>query len=369
MLLPVEDAPHAPVEAGDAVGYRVCESTIVGYDFANAVFFLENGARVAAGSVDQLQRPAKCTAPFPALGTFASCWLGDCRIVSIGARSSVVHTTCAEYAVATHMLQPQRNVETLCGLRVLYGHGRCMVFPSLTYTGGAVALLDKIVEKMHLAGLETHGRLRLLEQQTVHGTVAVALRRPSVHARMVLQLRGAVRGSPDPKGAFHDVAADVALAHTTIEDYLGGNPWALPISHELLCSRLGLSGALHADLIFGPYLSFEGCLHLEAPQRTFSHPVFEVDAASLVQGVRSGRVEPLCDGTYAMAYAQGGFGEVRARGTSLAELMWQLDDLYDACLPLGTHKVDLPDCPPILLLERFGSDSYDMTAGTVTSAL
>lgn len=368
MVLSVK-APHAPVEASDAVGYRLGGSAVVGYDFANAVLFLDNGARVAVDDAGELLPPKRCTSPVPALGTFASCWLGDCRLVSMGARSSVVQTTCAQYAVATHMLQPLQDVETVRGIRVLYGHGQCMVFPSLTFTGGAVALQEEIVEKMQLAGLSVHGELRLLEQQAACTTVAVALRRVSRQSRMVLQLRGRVDGDADPKGAFVDVAADVALSHTTIEDYLKGNPWALPISHELLCQRLGLDCALNPALIFGPYMSYDGCLFLEAPQRTFSHPVFEVDASSLVQGVRAGRVEALADGTYAMAYAHGGYGEVRVRGTALSDLMWKLDDLYDACLPLGTHKVHLPECPPVLLLERFGSDSYDVETGTVTSAL
>ena len=368
MLLAVA-MPHAPVEASDAVGYRLHGSVVVGYDFANAVLFLENGARVTAAEVDELGPPDRCAAPVPALGTYAACWLGDCVVVSIGARRAIVRTTCAKYAVAMHMLQPVRHTDTVRGVRVLYGRDRCMVFPSLTFTGGAMALLSEIVAKMRLAGLTVHGQPRLLEQQTVRGTVAVALRRVASHSRMVLQLRATVEGEADPRGAFHDVAADVALAHVTIEDYLQGNPWALPISHELLCRRLGLPHTLDADLIFGSYQSYEGCLHLESPRRTFSHPVFEVDAGSLVQAVRSGRAEALCDGTYAMAYAHGGYGEVRARGPSLADLMWKLDDLFDACLPLWKHKVDVPGCPPVLLLERFGSDVYDVEAGTVTSAL
>ena len=46
-----------------------------------------------------------------------------------------------------------------------------------------------------------------------------------------------------------------------------------------------------------------------------------------------------------------------------------MDDAYDACLPLGTHKIDIPGCPPCLLLERFGGDHYDPDTQTVRSTL
>ena len=368
MLVPVA-MPHAPVEAADAVGYRCNGSVIVGYDFANAVLFLENGARVAAADVTELEPPNRCTEAVPGLGSFASCWLGDCSLVSLNARRAVVHTTCAKYAVATHMLLPLRHTDTVRGLRVLYGDGRCMVFPTLTFTGGAMALLGEILAQMRLAGLTVHSGARLLEQQTVHGTVAIALRRVASQSRMVLQLRALVEGQTDTPSTFFDIPEHIALAHVTIEDYLQSNPWALPISHELLCQRLGLANMLNPDYLFGPYQSYESCLYLDTPQRALVHPATTMDTGSLVKAVRSGRVEALADGTYAIAHADGGFGEVRTCGPSLREMMWQLDDLYDACLPLGKHTVDLPGCPAVLLLERFGSDVYDIETGTVTSAL
>lgn len=354
------------MDPASAMGYHAAQSTVVAYDYHNDVFFLANGARVPSDA--PLQPPECRAAHMPALGKYATCWLGDCTILSLTGRRAIVHTTCGEYAVAPHLLRPLRHTVTVRGLRVLYGSDRCLVFPSLTCTGGATALLEQVVETMRRMGLRVARDRQLLEQQAVVGP-STALRVLNVHAHMLLQLRGDVEGVARAEPSCHEVSASVALAHFTIEEYLSGNPWALPISHELLCKRLGVAAPLVPGLLFGPYTSYGGSLFLEAPQRPLSQPVFEVEADDLVLAVRAGRVEPQRDGTYVMPYASGGYGAVTARGVSLSSLMWELDDLYEELLPLGVHRVDLPGCPAALLSERFGGEAYDHETGTITSSL
>ena len=358
------------VDASGIVGYQIGDSNIVGYDHRNDMFFLENGKRatpreVHAGRI--CKTPCKCSVP--ALGKYATCWLGDCTIVALTARVAVVNTTCSTYSISTSLLRPMKATQTITGLRVLYGNDRCLVCPSLTFTGGASALLDRILEMLHTAGVTVHGTAWLFEQQAVGKNVAIALRNVSVHHHMLLQLRADTTGTVVPCDGFHDTTASIALAHVTVEEYLNGNPWALPISHRLLCSRLGVPLPLHPSLIFGNFMSYEDHLHLQAPQRPIAHPVFIVESDTLVHGVRSGTVLAQRDGTYCMAYAHGSYGEVRERGTKLSDLMWQLDDLYESCMPFGTYQVGMPDCPTVLLEERFGSDVYDEVSRTVTIML
>lgn len=359
-----------PVTAPGAIGHRIGGLEIMAYDYATGIFFLSGGSRV--GYLEAAERELEPPDPTrsllcPALGKYATCWLGDCIVTSLDGRRAVVRTTCGKYAVAPRLLRPLRTSCSVSGTRVLYGSGRCVVFPSLTFTGGAMAMLEVISSTMAQKGLVVHGEPKLLELQAADGP-AVALRSVSGGTRMLLQLRADVQGTHD--GSFDtmcECAAPVALAHLTIEDYLHGNPWALPISHEMLRARLGVEYMVDTTLLHGPYTSVDGCLYLEAPQRPLARPPFKVDAEMIVLGVRAGRLEPQSDGTYVMPYAHGGWGQVVERGVTLRELMWQLDDLYDKFLPLGTHTVDLPGCPDCLLLERFGGEAYDPATRTVRS--
>ena len=370
-VIPVKGV-HPPVTALNSMGYRLCGAEIVAYDFRTGVFLLGDGQRVeyVQAAAEELEHPPSLRGKqYPALGKYATCWLGDCVITSLNGRRAVVRTTCGRYAITPRLLRPLSSCCTVQGVRVLYGEDRCMVFPTLTCSGGAAALLEEIVAKMAAAGLRVRGEPMLMELQSIDGP-AVALRTINVHTRMLLRLQATVEGQPrDIEGACYEASAPVAMAHVVMEDYLHGNPWALPISHELLRARLGIAFVVDTTLLFGPYMSADECLYLEAPQRALSCPDFEVDAEQLVLGVRAGRLEPQKDGTFAMPYAHGGWGKVVTRGPSLHELMWQLDDLYDLCLPLGTHKVDLPTCPACLLLERFGGEAYDPETQTVRSLL
>lgn len=366
---------QAPVAATEAMGYRFRGVEVVAFDCRARLFFLLDGARATDAEVRAhgLEPPATFHAPrFPSLGKYATCWLGDCVVTSLNGHRALVRTTCGTYAVAPRLLRLTRATCTVRGMRVIYGAdgARCMVFASLTCTGGAGALLEEICGKMAAAGLRTEGDMSLLEMQSVDGP-AVALRHIDVHGRMLLRLQGTVAGTLDSsKAAFVEVPTPVAMAHVVMEDYLHGNPWALPIGHDLLRERLGIEFLVDTTQLHGPYTSVDGCLYLEAPQRAISHPPFEVDAEQIVLGVRAGRLEPQRDGTYAMPYLHGGWGHVVPRdGTCLRKTMWQLDDLHDLCMPLGTHKVDVPGCPPYLMLERFGGASYDVEAKTVQSVL
>lgn len=371
-VVPVRDG-MPPVCPPETMGYRFAGAEVVGWDYGTGMFFLDNGDRVNYVQVvaEELTPPSPMrSSVFPSLGKYATCWLGDCIVTSLTGRRVVVRTTCGKYAVSPRLMRPLQSTCTLYGVRVRYGADRCLVFPTLTVCGGAAALLEDLRSKMREMGVRTSEHSRLLEMQSVDGP-SVSLRHINVNTRLLLHLVGDISGTatrPERFGCF-DAPSSVALAHVQIEDYLRGNPWALPISHELLCQRLGVPFLLDPTLIAGPYTSDNDVLHLEAPQRAISCRPFEVDAEMIVLGVRAGRLEPQRDGTFAMPYAHGGWGQVVARGPSLRDLTWKMDDAYDACLPLGTHKIDIPGCPPCLLLERFGGEHYDPDTQTVHSTL
>jgi len=354
-------------DGGDWLGHRFRGSLIVAFEYATGTYLMENGTRSRHLTAESVEEPTLRGHIMPALGTHVSCWLGEGTLTSLDARCAVVGTTCSTYAVMPHLLRPVNHTVTVRGLRVLYGRSRCLVFTSLTCTGGATAMFEEIVAQMRLAGMRVGQGAQLLEYQAVGGP-AVALRTLVSSGRMLLRLHGRVDGEAQATTAFMDVEKGVAMANLVAEDYLGGNPWALPISYTLLSARLGIQHALDIELMFGSYTYYEDCLHLVAPQRSLADAVFDIDVEHLVVGVRAGRIEAQCDGTYVIPHGQGGYGAVRVRGTDPSELMWRLDDMYDALLPLGTHKVDLPACPDILLMERFG-EAYDAETRTVASIL
>lgn len=348
-------------DGGEYLGYSCAGSLVVAYEYDTGMYLMENGTR-SQELADLV--PATAGHVMPPLGNHATCWLGDCTIVSLDAHYAVVRTASSTYAILPHLLRPTSHTVTVRGLRVVCGR-RCLVFPSLTCTGGATALLEQIVATMRLAGLTVGADTKLLEYQAVGGPV-VGLRTLSTSGRLVVRLHGHVAGESD-SCAFVDVPRDVAMANLVAEDYLAGNPWALPISCTLLRERLGIQHALDGALMFGSFKCYQDCLHLVAPQRSLTDAVFDVSVEHLVVGVRAGCIEAQCDGTYAVPQGQGGYGLVRPV-LDVGKLMWQLDDLYDSFLPLGTHKVGLPGCPDLLLMERFGR-AYDPDARTVTSCL
>lgn len=361
-----------PVTAPQSMGYLFQGSTIVAYDYSAGSFFLASGGRVEFVTAMEkgFDPPQSLKAPlFPSLGKYATCWLGDCIITSIDGRRALIRTTCGKYAIAPYLLKAISMTCTLRGVRLLYGNNRCAFFPSVSCSGGAVALLEELTQRMTLAGLSFRGDISLMEMQSPEGP-AIALRHITEQKTLLLRLRGTVEGTVAPGiSNFLDQSEESGLAHVIVEDYLRGNPWAMPISLELLCARLGLSIDIDPTFISGPITSVDDCLFLEAPQRAFSMPCWEINAEQLVLGVRAGRLEPQRDGTFAMPYAHGGWGQVKARGIDMQKLMWKLDDLYDLCLPLGIHRVDLPGCPDCLLLERFGPQAYDPTTRTIRSTL
>lgn len=371
-IVAVHGTGNPPVKAEDSMGYSYDGSQVVAFDFSTGAFFLADGGRAQWLDVAQKGLQPRKTSQsflFPSLGKYATCWLGDCIITSLTGRRAVIRTTCGKYAVAPHLLRPLCKEQTVYGVRVMYGDDRCAVFPSITCSGGAAALAEHIVGKLASTGLVIHGDPAVMELQCVDGP-AVAFRHISTQSRLLLRLRARISGQCTNLNGFHDVPADIATAHVVIDDYLDANPWAFPISHDLLRARLSIFCRLDTHLIFTPHLSVDDVLYLKAPQRTFGSTCWEVDAEQIVLGVRAGRIEAQANGTFAVQVGHGSWGQVKPRnGVCLQKLMWQIDDVYDACLPLGNHKIDLPYCPDCLLLERFGGDGYDPVTKTVISVL
>jgi len=213
-------------------------------------------------------------------------------------------------------------------------------------------------------------RTQLIERQSAEG-LGTALRTLNTATRLVLDLYGDAIGTVEHSSYFRSSTATSALAHAAASDYLEGNPWVLPISLELLRDRAGILCKLDATLLSGPYRmddDDDDILELIAPQRSLTQPVFQVDAEQLILGVRGGYVEPQADGTYAMLYSNGEYGPVENTGRCLRALMADVDDMYDRCLPMGHHSVEVPGCPEALLLERFGPDAYDINTHMVLSS-
>lgn len=371
-VITVHGHDSAPVKAEDSMGYLFQNSAIVAFDYGTGAFFLQDGGREDYLTVAQAglhPRQTNHSFVFPSLGKYATCWLGDCIVTNLNGRRAIIRTTCGKYAVAPHLLRPLCAEQTVYGVRVLYGDNRCAVFPSITCSGGAAAVAEHIVGKLQSAGVAMKGDAALMEVQCVDGP-SVAFRHVSTQSRLLLRLRAFVTEECKQPNGFHDVPADLAVAHILIDDYLDANPWALPISIDLLRARLGIVFNVYTHLLFTPLHFEDDVLHLKAPQRCFGSTCWEVDPEQLILGVRAGRIEAQRDGTYGVRIGHGSWAQVKPHhGVCLRKMMWDLDHLYDMCMPLGTHKVNIPYCPDCLLYERFGGDAYDASTQTINSVL
>jgi hypothetical protein len=302
----------------------------------------------------------------PCIGKYVTCWLGDAVVVAVTRTTALVRTNGGVYAVACHMLHPLRGLSEVGCAVVLYGRGQAAVFRGLTVDGGAAGLREAIENSLCVAGVQVGSRTVLVERQS-STCGATALRQLPQNKRLVLQLQGPCHGVAKKDCGFEAMTADAALAHVTATELLEGKPWLLPLSLELLCTLLGVD-ELRVDHLMGPYTTYDdGIIALDVPQRPVRGEAHALGAEQLVWSVRSGTVVMQPDGTFALPSADGTYAPVTCTGPSLRALELELYDLYDACLPIGEHKVELPGCPPSLLLERFGTDFYNPTTGIVSS--
>ena len=353
----------------DAMGYEYDGHEVVAYDVAAARFFLSGGGTASHGEVAfaGLDPPVARGRQMPCIGQYVTCWLGDAVVVAAARTAALLRTNGGVYSVACHMLQPLHGVSEVGCAVVLYGNGQAALFRNLTVRGGAAGLRETIESRLRAAGVRVGPRTVLVERQSAT-CGATALRQLPQCKRLVLQLQGTCDGVAKKDCGFAVMTADAALAHVTATELLEGKPWLLPISLELLGTHIGVHD-LRVDHLMGPYTTYDdGIVVLDTPQRPVSGEAHTVTAEQLVWSVRSGTVEVQPDGTFAMPAPDGTcYVPVTCTGRSLRALELELYDLYDACLPIGEHKVELPGCPPSLLLERFGTDFYNPETGIVSS--
>lgn len=352
----------------DAMGYEFEGHEVVAYSVSTAVFYLAGGRVVSHGEVafGGLDPPVASGRHMPCIGKFVTCWLGDAVVVAVTRTTVLLRTNGGVYAVACHMVQPLRGVSEVQCAVVLYGEGQAAVFSRLCVDGGAAGLRETIENCLCVAGMTVGCRTVLVERQSAT-CGATALRQLPQNKRLVLQLQGKCHGVAKKDCGFTAMTAEAALAHVCATELLEGKPWLLPISLEMLSTHIGVP-ALRADYLMGPYVVHDdGIVTLDVPQRPVSGETHTIGADQLVWAVRSGTVVLQPDGTFVMPAADGTYAEVTCTGPSLRELELQLYDLYDACLPIGEHKVDVAGCPPSLLLERFGTDFYNPETGVVSS--
>ena len=355
--------------AMDAMGYEYDGHEIVAYDVTAARFFLSGGGIATHGEVSfaGLDPPVVSGRQMPCIGKYVTCWLGDAVVIAVTRTTVLLRTNGGVYAVACHMLQPMNGVVQVACAVVMYGAGQAALFRNVQVRGGAAGLHEAIVSSVRAAGVRIGDRTMLVERQSAT-CGATALRHLPQCKRLVLQLQGACDGVAKKDCGFMPMSAEVALAHVSATEVLEGKPWLLPISLELLSTHIGVS-ELRADYLMGPYTTFDdGIVTLDTPQRPVSGTAHEMGTDGLVWAIRSGTVEVQPDGTFVMPALDGiGYTLVTCKGRSLRALELELYDLYDACLPIGEHKVALAGCPPALLLERFGPDFYNPETGVVSS--
>ena len=340
-----------------ALGYYTEDALrVVGFDYINCIFFLEDGSKRTYGQISfnsflvRPQGPA-CRGYSGPPGQYAYCdALGDCRIESATHTSVMVRSlTCSAAMLPSevHPL-PYDGIHLYTGVTVVMpGEKAAYLVKDVHATGGTMGLIDNVLARLAKAGV------------TVIGHASYEFTGDSI-----FHVRGEVcYGFGTADGVVHTSAA-AAKAHHAAMRYLDEHPWALPVSLPAVLARLGFDqGLADTDLLCEPFHG-AGC-HLEraGTMPPVTAVPFSVPADVLVHGVRLGHVAPHPDGKYTMTYDSGDVGEV-VTPTDLHAVFERLEVIVDYCVVLGEHHVRkmLPECPGVLIAERLGS-GYDDNTG------
>ena len=363
----------------DALGYRTEDGLLVlGYDYDDASFYLENGTVRTHGEItfNSFVVPPNKPMAMPAVGRYITCAvLGDCRVDEISTHGALVRSAtrwAAMMPVALTALQATCQVGTLS---VLLPNNTAYVLKGVKAHGGAMGLIDHIVDLLDTrCGVKISDDAKFFERAELG--LLCAMRHVRSCERLAIEVRGNFSYTADqptalPEGVVLTTAIS-AVTHSMAMDFIALNPWMLPCTLDDAFDRLGVSKvAAPSDyaLVRTPYvLNGSGKLMLVSPMPDCAREPITMPADLLVHGVRLMRVTARTGGRYSMYYDNGDHCEIVCP-IDLHQICQQLEKVANTCAVVGEHKVRemLPDCPDTLFMERFGS-AYDDKTGIYTSA-
>ena len=364
--VPVPVAPSGHVLPCLAVGYMTEDChVVVGFDIVDCIFLLSDGSTRTHGEISFNSFLVHATVPKPTIaqGTYARCSaVGDCRVDSCNARGVLVRSATRSVVVLESTLQSLRGTALSCyhGVTLLMPGGVALVVKNVHTTGGTMACLDHV---MHTLRDTNHAVLRG-DACFTHGTTGDHTGPVCIVSVDGTVLYGTGRDNDNVVTTTHAAAR----GHFEVMRYVLQNPWALGVSLPDLLRRLGHDAALQDPrLLCGPYAIVDGVLELTGAVPQLDAETYSVPASVLVKAVRSGEIVARAHGLYTMTNTAGGHTPIVCP-VDLKEVTLRLEQLVDSCLVVGNHKVRdiLPECPDVLLAERFGKDS-DTATGSFAS--
>lgn len=368
---PVPVIPHGVVMPCMAMGYYTEDQLEVqGFDISTGEFLLSDHTARAYGKVsfNSFLVPPKTPPPPPTCkaGSYAYCTvLGDCRVTHVFDHAAIVRTATSSAVVLGTTLQALdvTGYNSLDGVMVLVPDDTAFLVKGVETLGGTMGCLDHVLARLEEKGyVSTTGDVSYW--QPPQASSVNDSRLSIVHLTGALACTNAVeRPAPDVVCTSHAAAK----AHFAVACYLQQNPWALDASLDTVLLRAGHDPAL-ADgrLLCVPYKMSGNVVHLTTPMPlppALAPDVYSFPASVLVDAVRNGKVQCRCNGKFTMQNTFGTFNEVVCP-VDLQNVMHRLDALADQCVVIGDFDVKsvLPECPDVLLQERFGRN-FDVRTG------
>jgi len=363
-MVPLMTARGQTVLPCAALGYYTEEALrVVGFDYVNCVFFLEDGSTRTHGQISFnsfLVPPpyAERSGHVAHVGRYANCdALGDCRVESFTGTGVMVRNLTRSAAMLPSEMRalPDEGVYRFSGVMVTMPGDKAYLVKHVVTTGGAMGLIDYVMERLQEVGVTVIGDASYYRQC----------------GGSIIHVRGEVCYGTGPGAA--DVVCtskESGKAHHAAMRYLNKHPWALPCSLAAVLARLGFDKELaDTDLLCEPFHGSGNHLVRAGEMPRVSAVALSVPTEVLVTGVHLGHVTPHTDGKYTMVYDSGDVAEVICP-TDLHDVFERLEVLVYNCTVLGQHNVRkmLPECPDVLFVDRLGS-GYNVISGIYNSCV
>ena len=347
-----------------ALGFRTEQNVgIVGYDYENCVFFMDDGSQQTHGEMTfggVLSPPAALPVRQGATthDMYASCdAVGDCRIEAATSDSVFVRSATRSVFMLSSEMRPIQGTGCTCyrGVTLMMPNDTALLVKDLKSSGGTMGFIDTVLAILR-------------NTSTVHIVGNAAYKNmstePSNASYCIIKVEGDIRYDKAVHwGPVRYATHQSALAHHAAMMYLDSHPWALPCTLETVLSRLGYDSALaNTALVSSAYCMTGTMMDLAEQMPRVSHEAFSVPADMLVMGVRRGQVTAHAGGKYSMEYDGGTRGEVVCP-VDLHNVMECLERTVDMCVVMGKHDVRelLPGCPDELIADRLGKNYHTDT--------
>lgn len=344
----------------NAMGYRTPDGhVVVGWDFDDAVFYLDNGETRTHGEITfALPLMPSSARPVPPIGRYATSTIsGDCRVHQYNAAGATVRSSTRTMAVALRTLITisMHDRVRVDDLHVLLDNNTAFVFRDVDTTGGTMGFLDHVMGLLRDLGAHAFGDIKFYERLSHRCMLRPLMVRSCRH--ITIEARGTFGGTYDTS-----MTCVSAVMHSAAVDLMDMNPWMAGWPIQRVWAHLGFRSdrVPVSALIRAPWQLSSGVMQLAnvAPHTTSARS-FAPEA--LIYGVRSGRITACSGGKYTM-----GDVEVTCQA-DMADLMERLDHCRGELLA-GDHDMRalVPGCPDALLLEWLGKD-YSCATGIYSS--